>query len=220
MKTAQLTAEILAHPDWNQAKLAERLGVSQGSISRWKKGTDPEGPSQVALRDLHASIFKAGETPAPARASEVRTADVALPAIGNLPRDVPVLGTAAGSDYERGAFQLSTDPVDYVRRPPALLANTAVYALYVEGSSMEPKYEPGELIYVNPARPVRPGDFVVVQEMIGEDDTRRGFVKQYVKRAGEWHMVRQFNPPAELRFPANETTRVHKVLSTSDLLGM
>ena len=42
------------------------------------------------------------------------------------------MGTAAGAMLGKGAFQLSSDVVDYVRRPQALTGARGVYALYVE----------------------------------------------------------------------------------------
>lgn len=213
---------LRAGKKWSQAQLASASGVSQQLISQIERDINESTKELPALAnalgvkpsDLDPAFGDGGPV------SELRTADIALPAIGSLPRDVPVLGTAAGSDYERGAFQLSSDVVDYVRRPPGIATNLKAYALYVEGESMLPKFEPGELIYVNPARPVRPGDYVVIQEVVSADDETRGFVKLYVKRAGDWHVVRQFNPEAELRFPVrDEGVRVHRVLSMSDLLG-
>ncbi len=147
---------------------------------------------------------------------EYREADVKAPI--SMPRDVPVLGTAAGSDYDRGAFQITTDVVDYVRRPPGLMQNRDVYALYVEGSSMEPRFEAGELIFVNPIRPPRIGDYVVLQEQIAEGEMR-GFVKQLVRRTSEWVTVRQFTPEAELQFRAAGLT-MHRVMTTADLMGV
>jgi phage repressor protein C with HTH and peptisase S24 domain len=149
------------------------------------------------------------------QASEFREADVPLP---RMPlKDVPVLGTAAGGDYEKGAFQLTPDAVDYVRRPPGLLSAKEIYALYVEGSSMIPRFEPGELIYVNPNRPVRPGDYAIIQEQVDED-TIRGFVKQFVKRSGDWIIVRQLNPEGEMKFKAH--VKLHRVLTIADLMGV
>lgn len=216
-------------PEWADATgkapkdLIDVTGADKSLVSRWLGDTRAE-PSEEYLARL-GDLFGVSPLrlyeppPGGGRANEVRVADVALPTISDLPRDVPVYGTAAGSDYERGAFQLTSDAVDYVRRPPALATNKLAYALYVEGESMSPRFEPGDLIYVNPSRAVRAGDYVVIEEMDSHED-RRGYVKQYVKRAGDWHVVRQLNPEGELRFPVRDgAVKVHKVLSLADLLG-
>jgi len=57
MNTARMTIEILAIKGWTQAKVAQRLGVSQATVSRWIKGQDPEGPTRDQLRDLHAELL-------------------------------------------------------------------------------------------------------------------------------------------------------------------
>jgi phage repressor protein C with HTH and peptisase S24 domain len=137
-----------------------------------------------------------------------------------MAKDIPVLGTVAGADLSKGAFQLTPDTIDYVRRPPALETARTVYALYVEGDSMSPRFEPGELIYVNPNRPVRVGDYVVVQEPLDGDGNYSAWVKAFVKRTSEWLVVRQLNPPGEMRFRATEGLRVHRVMTTAEILGL
>jgi phage repressor protein C with HTH and peptisase S24 domain len=195
-------------------------GLGQNFVQQMLAREQP--PKQASLDKLldvlgPEAAAKVRGTPLP-RASEVREADVPMPY--GMKKDVPVLGTAAGSDFGKGAFQLSSDPVDYVRRPPGLLATKDVYALYVEGESMSPKFDAGDLIYVNPNRPIRPGDYVVIQEPV-DGDTIRGFVKLFEKRAGDWYVVRQFNPPAEMRFPAKDNAvKLHRVLTTADLMGV
>lgn len=89
MNTAAMTQEILDHPSWNQAKLAKHLGVSQGTISRWKNGTDPEGPSRDALRELHAEVVG---TPQRADLELDEQRAQAITRIGNLdPDQVPLV---------------------------------------------------------------------------------------------------------------------------------
>ena len=67
-----------------------------------------------------------------------------------------------------GAFQLESGPIDYVARPVALLEARDIYAIYVEGTSMEPEHRPGDLRFVHPHKPARFGDSVIVQ-MQSED---------------------------------------------------
>lgn len=143
--------------------------------------------------------------------------DIALPTNFTLPRDLPALGTAAGSMLGNGAFQLSTDTIDYLRRPPALLGVRDAYALYVEGDSMSPRFEPGDPIFVHPHRKAKPGDYIVIQEPDGSDEERRAYVKRLVKIAGNVLRVEQFNPRATIEFTIHDGLVWHKVLTDADL---
>lgn len=154
-------------------------------------------------------------------ASELRAApDVRLPSHGELPRDVPVLGTVAGSELGRGAFQLTPDIVDYVRRPYGLIGARDVYALYVEGDSMAPKFEPGDLVFVHPHRKPLPGDYIVIQEPDTDNGAPRGFIKRLVRVTGTALRTRQFNPEANLDFILRPGLVWHKVMSHADLYGI
>ena len=154
------------------------------------------------------------------RNGEVRPADVTLPDRAAMPKDVPVYGTVAGSELGKGAFQLTSDVVDYVRRPPGLVGARDAYALYVEGESMLPKFEPGELVYVHPHRKVRPLDYVVIQEPDSDNGEPRGFIKQYVKQTTKLLHTRQFNPEAQVDFILRPGLRWHKVLNSNELMGV
>jgi phage repressor protein C with HTH and peptisase S24 domain len=211
----RLKEEITADGRSNKV-LSLAAGLGQNYVQQMiAKDQPPKIPTLEKLLVVLGADAARRVRPDSAAASEVREANISLP---SMPlKDVPVLGTAAGGDYAKGAFQLTPDAVDYVRRPPGLMNAKEIYALYVEGSSMVPRFEPGELIYVNPNRPVRPGDYVVIQEPVDEDTTR-GFVKQFVKRSGEWVVVRQLNPAGEMRFKPQ--VKVHRVLTVTDLMGV
>jgi phage repressor protein C with HTH and peptisase S24 domain len=150
----------------------------------------------------------------------VRFADVPFPAIGQLPKDVPVLGTVAGSELGKGAFQLSPDVVDYVRRPFGLIGIGEIYALYVEGESMSPKFEPGDLVFVHPARKARNGDYVVVQEPDNNNGEARGFIKRLIAVTTKLVRTEQFNPKATLDFVIRPGLKVHKVMTDGELYGI
>ena len=45
---------------------------------------------------------------------------------------------------------------------------------------MEPRYYPGELVYINPARPPNPGDFVLVLVREPQFAAPIGYVRQYL----------------------------------------
>lgn len=154
-----------------------------------------------------------------AAAPVVRGEDVPMPpARSEMPLDVPVLGTAAGS--LKGAFQLDTSsPIDRVRRPPGIATAVDIYALYIVGDSMSPRFEDGELIYVSGRRPVRSGDDVVIQ-VHGENDQVEAYCKRLVKRDSGRATVEQFNPSTTFDIAADRTIAIHKVLNLNDLFGI
>lgn len=157
---------------------------------------------------------------APRPESDARPAPVEMPSRAQMPRDVPVLGTAAGSAIGQGAFQISEGVIDYVARPPGLMQSRDVYALFVENVSMEPLYRAGDLIFVSPHRPYRVGDCVVVQEAGDHDGDVTAYVKIFEKRTGEHIVTRQLNPNAEVKFRNSGQVRIHKVLTTNELFGV
>ena len=151
---------------------------------------------------------------------EVRPAAVPPPLRSEMPLDVPVLGTAAGGELGKGAFQLSTDVVDYVRRPAGLAGARDAYALYVEGESMVPRFEPGDLIFVHPHRKVARGDYVVVQEPDSNNGEPRAFLKRFVTVTGKLLRTEQFNPAATIEFVLRPGLIWHKVMTDGDLYGV
>src|SRR5687767_12215255 len=136
-----------------------------------------------------------------------------------LSKDIPVLGTVeCGSD---GAFNLNEGPIDHVRRPPGQMNRKGIYCIYVEGSSMEPVYETGDLLYVDPHRPPQAGRDVVIQLVArtaaGEE---RCFLKRLVRRSGGKWRVKQFNPEKELAFDEKDVAAIHLVLKNHELMGI
>ncbi len=182
--------------------LAKALGVSEGWLLN---GGDDSPSQQPTIR------------PTP-NASE---AAIPIPSLQSMPRDVPVFGTASGSvaGAAQGAWQITSDPVDYVRRAPGLATARDAYALYVENSSMEPRFPPGELVFIHPGRPVRSGDIVVLQVQNAEHEPIETYIKVMVRRANGDVICRQYNPEAEIRFVGKTVLRVHRVLTMAEVLG-
>lgn len=154
-----------------------------------------------------------------AKHNELRPAFTSLPERASMPNDVPVLGTAAGS-HLRGAFQLSADPVDYVRRPPALSGAKDVYALFIEGSSMEPQYNPGDLVYIHPHKPPRFGDAVVIQISNGSEGEMEATIGIFAKRTTDTITIRKHNPSAEIPIKRETILEIHKVMTLNELFGV
>lgn len=137
----------------------------------------------------------------------------------SMPYDIPVRGTAAGSELGKGAFQISLDVVDYVARPPGLANARDIYALYVEGDSMEPMYKSGDLVFVNPNKPIRINDTVIIQEQNSNNGEPQSFIKIFKKRSAKGILAQQLNPFSDIEFVA-QSVKIHKVMTTNELFGV
>lgn len=173
--------------------LAEQLGVG----TDWLLGlTEDRTPRRQSIRAV------APELP--------RTA---------TPVDVPVMGTAAGS-HESGAFQLNTGVVDWIRRPPALVGARDIYALYVEGNSMEPQFSPGDLVYIHPHKPPRIGDAVIIQQKLSAGDDITATIGILRRVNSETILIEKHNPKAEIPITRSVIISIHKVLTVNELFGV
>lgn len=150
--------------------------------------------------------------------SEVEPIEVSFdPA--RLPLDIPVLGTAAASGTEHGAFTIDGQ-IDVVRRPPGLAGARNVYALFVGGFSMVPRYRPGDLILVSADRPATSGDDVIIQTQNYEGAPVRAWIKELVKRTETEIVVRQLNPESTVTFAIAQVIALHRVIPLREMLGV
>lgn len=141
-----------------------------------------------------------------------------IPTRSVMPRDVPILGTAWGG--ESGDFTMNGETGDFARRPPRYAGRTDVFALYVQGNSMEPRFFSGELILVEKRRPPQNGDHVVVELHPREDGVCEAYLKVLVGRTGSKIRLQQYNPGKIIEIDLAKVGQVLRVLTTVDLLGI
>ncbi len=131
--------------------------------------------------------------------------------------DVPVYGIAAASAIN--SFKID-EQVDAVKRPPGMMKAKNVYALYVHGDSMSPRYRSGDLIFVSPDRPPRPGDDVIVQTKTHSGAPIESWLKELDHTNSEAVVVRQLNPEGRIEFKRSTIVAVHRVLTLRELFGV
>ncbi|HYE49991.1 MAG TPA: S24 family peptidase [Azospirillaceae bacterium] len=102
---------------------------------------------------------------------------------------------------------IEANPIDWIDRPEALANVKDAYGVYVVNDSMEPRYEQGDLLLVNPHRPARPGNHVVIQLK-----DNRALVKRLVRRVGANVRVAQYNPAKEYDLPSADIAAIHVVI--------
>jgi phage repressor protein C with HTH and peptisase S24 domain len=214
-----------------QKAIADHFGIKPVSVTQWESGkSKPETEKYPDLARLLSVRLEwlmgeggerdlmPGDT-APPPKPETRPAEAPLPELQSMPADVPVMGNARGGT--NADFFLNGEIVDYVRRPPGIARQTGVFALYVVGTSMYPKYDEGALIYVSTTKPAKIDDYVVVEMHGGNHGTTTaGFVKRLEKRTATKIFCRQFNPDKVLEFDLKKVKAVHRIIPLEELLGV
>lgn len=156
-------------------------------------------PAQSALTEPASS---------PPRITEIRPTAIDI----GRPRDLPVLGRAVGGDD--AWFEFNGERIDTIFRPPLLDNVRDAYALFMDGESMIPKFEPGDTLYVHPGRPVRAGHYVVVQlRPEAPGDPIRALVKRLVSLSANEAVVKSLNPPESKPFKIarKKILHIHKI---------
>lgn len=108
--------------------------------------------------------------------------------------------------------------VDYQPRPERLRGIKDAYAIFASGTSMAPRYLPGEVLFVHPGKPITPLCFVVVQLKPKFDgDVIQGFVKQYIRRDNLNLVLREFSPAErDIVIPADDVLSVHRIVQSGE----
>ena len=210
----------------SQADLARHLRLAPSAVSRMLKGDRQMKPLEV----VHIAAFlhvpedevlrhaidttappAAADGPRPGRgrppSSGAAASAVSAARALAEPDRIPIRsGARGGTDQE---MFLEDGPIGFTPRPANLNGVRSAYAIYMVGDSMEPRYEPGWLLHVNPFKPpIRGRDVVVYKE------GQVVLIKQFVGWEGDILVLRQLNPPATLRIPRQQVNECHLVVGS------
>jgi len=179
-------------------KYAEKLGVREawlllGEEPMWS-GTNAPGAKPSPSND-DKTIIAGQNSGSVSFAGEVKLG----------PKDLPILGyVKAGED---GLFITNGEIQGVTVRPDSLIGVTGAYAVRVHDISMTPALQPGWLVHVDPNRPCRKGDYVVIQMKDGG-----AFVKILDRRTEKFIICRQLNPDIEIKYAVAEWRATHRVV--------
>lgn len=228
------TARVNARPKITQDMVAQAAGVERQAVGQWEKGlTLPTYENLKAaaafLKISYAAALEGrleyvnGHDTKPrnekAGVAEYRRPPLNIELPKMLARDVPVRGFAKGAKV--GEFHLTEEVVDTVPRP-ATLANTRdAFAVYVFSDSMSPRYEDGDVLYINPHRSPSAGDDVLI-ELKPREGQEYGdvYIKRLVRRTETDIICKQFNPPGECLFDRADVQNLYRVMPRNELFGI
>lgn len=159
----------------------------------------------------------------------------ALAEPARLARDIPIFGTALGSEgrydgldgagshaVEQAALDQS-EVLGHLRRAPALVGRKDVYGVYISGSSMYPRFGDGESVIVDPKRPPMIGDDVIVHLCAPDDHegdrVNAVLIKRLVRRTASYVALEQFNPPLTFRIESRKVKSIHRIIPATELLA-
>jgi phage repressor protein C with HTH and peptisase S24 domain len=169
-------------------QIAAFLGVSRDEVLQHAGSPAPAATSEEAL---------------PRRRGRPPTTRAPLaPRAALATTQIPIRG---GAGMEVGTPEHG--PVGYTAPPANLAGVRGAYAIYMRSEAMEPRYEEGWLLHVNPNKPPTRGRDVVVYRK-----DRAVLIKQFVRWEGDTLVLRQLNPPQELRIPRDQVVECHLVV--------
>jgi phage repressor protein C with HTH and peptisase S24 domain len=141
----------------------------------------------------------------PPSTGSVSTASSSPATLARGSEQIPIRSAARGGGDQE--MFLEDGPIGYTPRPANLGGVRSAYAIYMVGDSMEPRYEPGWLLHVNPFKPPTRGRDVVVYKA-----DNAVLIKQFVGWDDDTLVLRQLNPTDTLRIPRGEVRECHLVV--------
>src|SRR5262245_51975095 len=207
----------LADMGLSMKEASERIGRNHAYLQQYfERGVPASLPEDVrenlaALLQLTPDSLRSGGA---AASNSFRTPLLTIPPANPMDK-IPVMGIAEGGD--EGWSLWNGDIVDYIQRPPPLAGAPQGYATYVFGTSMEPRYHPGEIIYVHPGKPITIGSYVLVQVKAKHDGEPPGaLVKRLSRRTAQKVVLEQFNPPKTFDIPVKDVVSIHRIVGSGE----
>jgi SOS-response transcriptional repressor LexA len=217
MDVREFVRSKLAERGLSMKEASERIGRNHAYLQQFlERGIPAVLPEEARerLAELLGIAPDALRFSGPPSRSGVRPPYLRLPPANPGDR-IPVMGVGEGGGEGRSLW--NGEIVDYVPRPPGLSGAPNGYATYVIGTSMEPRYHPGELIYVHPGKPVTAGAYVLVQlKPHAEGEPPFALIKRLAKKAGNRVALEQFNPPKQFEVPARDIVSIHRIVGSGE----
>lgn len=174
----------------NQSELARFVGVSPQAVQQWVAGeTSPRGNNLRKVAEFLGTTLEYLLTGGISVTRRIgQEADANVSPGPDLYGRVPLVSSVQAGDWTNivDNFQPG-DAEDWLFYPKKL--GPRAFALRVSGVSMEPKYQHGDIIFVDPDVPAEHGSNIVVRL----DDEHQATFKQLVVE-GDHKFLKPLNP--------------------------
>lgn len=204
----QLVEDRLEELGLNPFEAAVRGGLERGFINDLLQGKK----TGVRGNNLAKLAVALEWTPAHLVGGAPSDPDLVKPPLPGARSSENLMPVYASVEGGQGTIIRSTDPIEYLTRPANMQNVSEGYGLIVEGESMTPLYEPGDVALVNPRLGARRGKDAILYSAEDAGGEVRATVKRIVGFTdNEWHL-QQFNPPKQFKLSRKEWPTCHRVV--------
>ncbi len=173
--------------------LAEKCGTTRAQIDKLERGERRLTIDWLMrlAKPLNCNAADLLPTAEPEEKNLREGLDANIGAISIIPSRhyaaLPVRSAARGGEGQE--MFLSDGPLDHIPCPDQLRGNKNAYAIYVVGTSMQPKFWQQQILLVNPDITAKAGDGVVITRHDGSVQ-----IKEWVSGNQEQVMLREYAP--------------------------
>jgi len=105
-----------------------------------------------------------------------------------------------------------TNPADWVPCPPELTHVQSAFAYCVVNEEMSPRYNPGDIVFVNPQKPLMPGCFAL---LVKNDDTP--LLRQFISSSGQTFTLKSYQDNHEEIISLTDIKGIYRVVGAREL---
>ena len=199
--------KLCAQNEISISELGRRIGMQPHTLRRYTRIREDGSQEAQPSIELATKIAEALDV----SVDQVIGVNLGSAADKRNVTTMPLYGAVQGGSV---GFDITdvTEPIDAIDTPSWLSSAPDCYAVFVTGTSMTPRFNPREVVYVHPHRPYREGDCVVVQ--LAANGRTHAIVKQFVEITDTDVVLRQHNPDRILRHKLDEVSAIHTIVGS------
>lgn len=165
------------NPGKTQRGLAEALGIDPTTVSKMMNGK-----RDIKAREMRVILEYLGA------AERVGFAEDAAEFIGAGQTLAPVYRSTAANDGFWRIFRSET-PLDWTKKLPRFEAARNVFAVLAPDDAMAPRFKAGEVVFVDPTKPIAPGGDALFVEKRNRKEERALLGEVIENRRGEYTVL-------------------------------
>lgn len=143
--------------------------------------------------------------------------------VSALEKDLPIVFLhiiEVPSNNKLEGYSMKKNAIEFCRRPPGVAGAPNAYAIYAPDDALV-KYDSGDLLFLVPDRPVKPGDHALVHVQYKMDQEPVVHLGRLTARSATSITLSIDRPePTQQRIALDKIVSIHKILSNREIFGI